>query len=220
MDRITTKVEKNKETTHMQDVRNLPMGEPQVSFILHLNTDQSGGLPGPISQYQEDMLRTPVTRFEPSLRVGADPLIRHNERDKWQPVSAPRNGARTGVTALRLVRRLQSRTGGPVTLSCQAGRWIQPRDLSRAAQSGSRGTKGQGASTGSIWGPRGVGSVVQAPNLPHRRRGFMSPRAAGGKKGRHRGPLGWPRGFYIGAAGTAKTRPAPRAIRHLGLEHC
>jgi len=80
---MTTTVETNKEMTDIQDVSNLPVGEPQVSSILHLNTDQSGRLPRPISQYQGDMLRTPVKRFEPSLRVGADRLIRHHERDQW-----------------------------------------------------------------------------------------------------------------------------------------
>ena len=35
----------------MQDGSNLPKGEPQVSSILHVNTDQSGGLPGSISEY-------------------------------------------------------------------------------------------------------------------------------------------------------------------------
>jgi len=34
----------------MQDGSNLPKGKPQVSSILYLNTDQSGWLPGPISQ--------------------------------------------------------------------------------------------------------------------------------------------------------------------------
>ena len=35
----------------MQDGSNLPKGEAQVISILHMNTDQSGGLLGPISKY-------------------------------------------------------------------------------------------------------------------------------------------------------------------------
>jgi len=50
-EQITTKIETIKEKTDIQDGRNLPKGKPKVSSILHLNTDQSGGLPGPVSQY-------------------------------------------------------------------------------------------------------------------------------------------------------------------------
>jgi len=38
-----------KERTDIEDGRNIPKGEPQVSSILHLNTDLSGGLPGQVS---------------------------------------------------------------------------------------------------------------------------------------------------------------------------
>jgi len=48
---MTTKVETIRERTDIQDGSNLAKGEPQVSSILDMNTDQSGGLPGPISKY-------------------------------------------------------------------------------------------------------------------------------------------------------------------------
>jgi len=50
-DRITTKTETINERKDIQDRSNLPKGKPQMSSILHLNTDQSGGLPGPLSEY-------------------------------------------------------------------------------------------------------------------------------------------------------------------------
>jgi len=56
MDRINTKMKTIKKRKDIQDGSNLPKREPQVSSILHMNTDQSGGLPGPISTYEEDML--------------------------------------------------------------------------------------------------------------------------------------------------------------------
>ena len=46
----TTKVETIKEMTDIQNGSSLLNGEPQVSSILHLNTDQSGGLPGQTSE--------------------------------------------------------------------------------------------------------------------------------------------------------------------------
>jgi len=85
----------------MQDGSNLPNGEPQISSILHVNTDQSGGLPGSISKYYGDMLHTPVMRFAPSRRVGADRLIRHRERHLWplkQGAASRRAKGRVGVT--------------------------------------------------------------------------------------------------------------------------
>jgi len=110
-----------KESTDIKDGGNLPKGTPQVRSILHLNTDQSGGLPGPISQHKRDMLHTPEMIFEPSRRVGANRLIRHHERHKWQPINVSRNDVRTDVRALRLGRRLQRCSKRPLTLSRAAG---------------------------------------------------------------------------------------------------
>ena len=46
-DRITTKIESIKERTDIQDGWNLSKGEPQVSSILHMNTEPVRGATGP-----------------------------------------------------------------------------------------------------------------------------------------------------------------------------
>jgi len=53
----TPKVETIKERTDIQHGNNLPKGDPQVSSILYMNTDQPGALPCQESQYYGDMLQ-------------------------------------------------------------------------------------------------------------------------------------------------------------------
>jgi len=103
-------------------------------------------------------------RFELSRRVGADGLIRHHECHKWQLISVSRNDARTGVRALRLGRRLQRRSGRPLTLSREAGLWSRQRERSRAALNGRCGPEGQGEGTGSLWARRPLGRETVSPS--------------------------------------------------------
>jgi len=78
MDRAIKRIEQatkygtKKKGTDIRDRGNLLKGEPRVRSILHLSTDQSRGQPDRTCIYEGGKIHTPVTRFKPSGRVGAD----------------------------------------------------------------------------------------------------------------------------------------------------
>jgi len=141
-------------------------------------------------------------RFEPSRRVGADRLIRHHERHKWQPIGASRNDARRGVWALRHGCRLQRGSGRPLTLSREAGGWSPRPERSRAAQNGRcvPGARGRGwAASGHPRSGSGGAGCRSAPIGGGKAAGLACRR--GHSQGQLGVSLGSPHGIYTGGLG-------------------
>jgi len=173
-----------------------------------VNTDQSRELPSPISEYYRDMLHTPVMRFEPSRRVGADRLIRHHERHKWQPIGVSRNDARRGVWALRHGRRLQRGSGRPLAPPRETGCGSPRPEQSRAAQNGRcvPGARGrERTASGHPRGGSGRAGIRSAPTGGGRDRACAPHKAR--PEAQLGGPLGSPHGIRTGGGGHGK-RPS------------
>jgi len=161
------------------------------------------------------MLHTPVMRFEPSRRVGADRLIRHHERHRVQPIGALRNDARRGVWALGHDRRLQRGSGRPLTLSREAGRWSPRPERSRAAQNGRcvPGARGrEWAASEHPQGGRGRAGTRSAPTGE----GPGMRAAEGTARGSWAGLWARPMVHIPGGWWTASACPVPHAIRRPG----
>jgi len=161
------------------------------------------------------MLHTPVMRFEPFRRVGADRLIRHHERNLWQPIGASRNDARRCVWALRRSRRLQGGTGRPLTLSREAGRWSPRPERSRAAQNGRCVPGARGRECTASGHPRGDSGRVGTRSAPTGEGPGMRA-AAGTARGSWAGLWARPMVYIPGGWWTASACPVPHAIRRPG----
>jgi len=155
------------------------------------------------------MLHTPVMRFEPSRRVGADRMIRHHERHQWQPISASRNDARRGVWALRHCRRLQRSSGTPLTPSREAGCGSPRPERSRAPRNGRCVPGGQEGVSGQPLGTHRATVAAQASDRPLQGWGGLVPACHRGHCWEQLGgPLGSSRGVYTGGgAGLARQGP-------------